>query len=74
MHPAVSRYNNTLRLNITHTSNALVRGYAYDINTGVRYNRTYNANGNYTINGTNTFSIQFGRRQQFTLTIHNRGC
>lgn len=68
MHPAVSRYNNTLRLNITHTSNALVRGYAYDINTGVRYNRTYNANGNYTINGTNTFSIQFGRRQQFTLT------
>lgn len=66
--PAAGRYNNTLRFNATHTSDALVRGYAYDINTGVRYNRTYNVDGNYSLNGSNTFSLQFGRRQQFTLS------
>lgn len=66
--PASGRYNNTLLLDASHTSDALARGYAYDINTGVRYNRTYNVDGNYTLNGTNTFSLKFGRHQQFTLS------
>ncbi|MDE6371209.1 MAG: hypothetical protein K2K92_06945, partial [Duncaniella sp.] len=32
---------NRLDLNATHTANALLRGYVYDMETGVRYNRTY---------------------------------
>ncbi|MDE6371779.1 MAG: hypothetical protein K2K92_09880, partial [Duncaniella sp.] len=36
-----SGWRNDLLLTATHTANALLRGYVYDMETGVRYNRTY---------------------------------
>lgn len=64
---------NTLTLTTSQTTNALVRGYTYDTSTGIRVNKTYNVDGNNYIEGTNIFSIQFGKRQQFTLTSSTTG-
>ncbi len=60
--------SNTLNISASFTTDALVRGYTYDTTTGVRRNRTYNVDGNsgYTLD--NTFMLQFGRQQQFTIS------
>lgn len=63
--PAFKYLNNSLRLSYETIHNALVRGYTYNTTTGVRHNRTYNVNGNNTFSGNNSFSIQFGNKQQF---------
>lgn len=63
-----SSRSNNLMLTAVHTSNALLRGYVYDMMTGVRYNRTYNVKGNYSLNASDTYSLQFGGRKQFTLS------
>ena len=50
------------------TTNALTRGYVYDTRTGVRTTRTYNVDGNRTASFENTLRLQFGARNQFTLS------
>lgn len=50
------------------TKNAIVRGFVYDSSTGVRTTRSYNVDGNRTASLANTFKLQFGRRDQFTLS------
>lgn len=59
---------NNVTLDFDHTSNALTRGYVYDTSTGVRTTRSYNVNGNYSLAITNNFTLQFGKKNQFTLT------
>lgn len=58
----------TLSLTATQTTNAIVRGYTYDTSTGIRRTKSYNVNGNKTFMGVETFDLQFGKRQQFSLT------
>lgn len=59
---------NSVTVDYSVTQNALVRGYYYDISTGVRYNKTYNVDGNYSLKAENTLSLQFGNKKQFTLS------
>ncbi len=59
---------NNFTIYFDHTTNALTRGYVYDTSTGVRTTRSYNVNGNYSVVVTNNFSLQFGKKNQFTLT------
>lgn len=59
---------NVLYLGYNHTTNNLTRGYTYDTETGVRYNRMYNVNGNNRAAITNELSWQFGSKKQFTLS------
>lgn len=66
--PANSTIYNAVTLNGVYTANALVRGYYYDMSTGVRYNKTYNVSGNYNLSAQNDFSIQFGSLKQFALS------
>ncbi len=49
-------------------TNALVRGYSYDMSTGIRRNRTYNVSGEYTVGAKNTLTMQFGHLRQFSLS------
>ncbi|MCM1355563.1 MAG: outer membrane beta-barrel family protein [Staphylococcus sp.] len=51
-----------------YTTNALVRGYTYDTATGVRRNKTYNVDGNHSFTAEDYFKMQFGRKEQFTLS------
>lgn len=60
--------HNTLTLKATQTTDALVRGYTYDTSTGIRRTKSYNVNGNNTFNAMEVFDLQFGRKQQYTLT------
>ena len=60
--------NNTVTVDYAVTDNALVRGYYYDKATGVRYNKTYNVNGNNSIKAENVFNLQFGSKKQFSLS------
>lgn len=71
--PKNKTLNNTLRLNCEWTTNALVRGYTYDTKTGVRRNRTYNVDGNNSASASNYFDLQFGSKQQFTLSSVTNG-
>lgn len=71
--PQTVRMDNNLSLSYEHTTDALVRGYTYDTSTGVRRNRTYNTDGNNTLNATNDLMLQFGRRQEFTLSSSTEG-
>lgn len=64
---------NEVSFYIDHTTNALTRGYVYDTSTGVRTTRTYNVDGNYSAALTNNFNLQFGRKNQFTLTSESYG-
>lgn len=59
---------NTVSLNANFTDNALVRGYTYEKATGIRRTRTYNVQGNMSQSANNTFSLQFGRKEQFSLS------
>ena len=64
---------NVLSFTATQTVNALVRGYTYDTSTGIRRTKSYNVSGNKTWMGVETFDLQFGRRQQYTLTSTTSG-
>lgn len=63
-----SYMRNTFTVDFSMTDDALVRGYYYDMSTGVRYNKTYNVAGNNSINAENVFNFQFGNKKQFTLS------
>ncbi|MDE6831667.1 MAG: outer membrane beta-barrel protein [Muribaculaceae bacterium] len=65
--------SNTLHAHYSTKSNALTRGYTYDTHTGVRYNRTYNVDGNWSTQLHNHFSWQFGSTKQFTLSSTTEG-
>ncbi|MDE6556705.1 MAG: hypothetical protein K2K55_07055, partial [Duncaniella sp.] len=71
-HPA-RPLRNTLSLTATQTVDAIVSGYTYDTSTGVRRTKSYNVDGNKMFMGTETFDLQFGRRQQFALTSTTSG-
>lgn len=71
--PAGKYVNNRIAVGYETTKNALVRGYTYNTTTGVRYNRTYNVNGNSSFRVSNSFNIQFGNKQQFTLSSMTSG-
>ncbi len=60
--------SNIFYLGADHATNSLRRGYTYDTSTGVRVNRMYNVNGVRRFAITNEFSLQFGKRKQFTLS------
>ena len=49
-------------------SNALVRGYVYNTNTGVRRYRTYNVNGNNTLHVSDYLNWEFGSKKQFSFS------
>ena len=66
--PHTRTLNNVLLASYNYTRNALVRGYTYDTSTGVRRNRTYNVDGNHTASLSDNLSLQFGPRQQFSLS------
>ncbi|WP_300502982.1 outer membrane beta-barrel protein [uncultured Duncaniella sp.] len=66
--PAERQLNNLLSLWYEYTTDALVRGYTYDTSTGIRRNKTYNVDGNHVVNANNVFNLQFGNKQQFTLS------
>ncbi|MDE6556208.1 MAG: outer membrane beta-barrel family protein, partial [Duncaniella sp.] len=53
--------------------NALTKGYLYDTSTGVRTTRTYNVDGNRVLTLSNTFRLQFGRKNQFTFSSNTYG-
>lgn len=57
-----------LNFNYSPVTDALVRGYTYDLSTGVHRNRTYNVSGQYSAGVNNTFTLQFGRKRQFMLS------
>lgn len=63
-HPII----NALSVSYTVIDNQLTRGYTYDTTTGVRHTRTYNVGGNSMADINETFNLQFGRRNQFTLS------
>jgi len=60
--------SNIFYLGADHATNSLRRGYTYDTSTGVRINRMYNVSGVRRFAITNEFSLQFGKRKQFTLS------
>ena len=60
--------NNRLTFQYTAESNALVRGYVYDTNTGVRRYRTYNVSGNYSFRADDYLNWEFGSKKQFSLS------
>lgn len=62
---------NTLTVDGSITRNALTQGYTYDTTTGVRTNRMYNVNGNRMLLASDNFSLQFGRKNQFTITSNS---
>ena len=66
-------FYNMLYFSYTHAKNSLVRGYNYDSTTGIRWNKMYNVNGNYTWALTNELSWQFGSKKQFTFTSMTDG-
>ncbi|MCM1519570.1 MAG: outer membrane beta-barrel family protein [Lachnoclostridium sp.] len=67
------RYQNNLRLSWSTITNDLTRGYTYNTATGVRNIRTYNVDGNSSGSVENNFMIQFGRKEQFTLSSMTTG-
>lgn len=66
--PTSQRLNNILYLGMTHTTDALTRGYTYNTTTGVRHNRMYNVGGNRSFAVTDELSLQFGAKKQWTLS------
>ncbi len=56
-----------------YTNNALTRGYVYDTTTGVRTTRTYNVDGNSIATLSNRLRLQFGRKNQFSLSSGTEG-
>lgn len=71
--PAGTGLRNFINVRYSREDNALVRGYYYDMSDGVRYNRTYNVDGNYTFNVSEEVSWQFGSRRQFKLSSATDG-
>lgn len=69
--PASYNIDNIVFFNYSYTLNALTRGYTYDNNTGVRYNKMYNVSGNRNIMVTNDLKWQFGKSKQFTLASYS---
>lgn len=69
-HPKLERHRltNSLRLEYSITDNALTRGYIYNTSTGVRRIKTYNVDGNRSAGINNTFRLQFGNNEQFTIS------
>ena len=65
--------NNTLNLSAQFIARDLVRGYTYDRSTGVRRNRTYNVDGNNSFGIDNTFNLQFGAKDQFSISSTTSG-
>ena len=65
--------NNTLNLSVQFIDRDLVRGYTYDRSTGVRRNRTYNVDGNNSFGIDNTFNLQFGAKDQFSISSTTSG-
>lgn len=65
--------SNTLSGSASFTTDALVRGYTYDTTTGVRHTSTYNVDGNSSYSVNDSFMLQFGRRQQFTMSANAGG-
>ncbi len=66
--PASYALNNTLLAHYSYKVNALTQGYTYDTSTGIRYNRTYNVDGNWSAQLHNNLSYQFGSTKQFSLS------
>ena len=66
--PESHSLQNYLYIGYNHTTNNLTRGYTYDTETGVRYNRMYNVDGNNRAAVTNELNMQFGAKKQFTLS------
>ncbi|MCM1522371.1 MAG: outer membrane beta-barrel family protein [Muribaculaceae bacterium] len=60
--------NNTLTVSYNFVHNSITRGYTYDTSTGVRHTKSYNVDGNSSLNIRNGFNLQFGSRDQFTFT------
>lgn len=61
---------NSLRLSGSLVKDGLTRGYIYDTATGVRTSRMYNVDGSRDFSVSDHFSIEFGRKNQFTLTTN----
>lgn len=61
------RLDEFIDLRYSPVTNALVRGYSYDMTIGIRRMRTYNVHGTYTASVANTLNLQFGRSQEFSL-------
>ncbi len=59
--------NNRLAFSAEIISDALVRGYVYNTQTGVRRYKTYNVSGNTNFVIVNSFNWQFGKQKQFSL-------
>ncbi len=62
------KITNDVELKYAMTTDALTKGYIYDTSTGVRHIKTYNVNGNSSLGLLNTFRLQFGSSEQFTLS------
>lgn len=61
-------YNAWLGINYVLDHNAIINGYTYDTNTGVRVFRAYNVrSGNYNSSAYFGTQFNFGRKSQFTL-------
>lgn len=66
--PEGKHINNAVNIQLNYGINNLVRGYTYDRTTGVRRNRTYNVDGNQSQSIYDSFSLQFGADEQFTIS------
>lgn len=75
LHWELSPYSHTLTntfyVNYMWTKNALTRGYTYDTNTGIRFNKMYNVNGDHTFELTDEIKWQFGCSKQFTISSYS---
>lgn len=63
--------DNRMRFAYSFTTDALVQGYTFDTQTGVRYFKRYNLSGNDFYEWSDNFSFQFGRKKQFTLSAES---
>lgn len=61
-------FNNYFRFIFDTTADALVKGYLYDKETGIRTYRTYNMAGNNRYDLHDSFSFNFGSSSQFALS------
>lgn len=66
--PKTHPLSNHVSIEFSHVKNALTRGFTYDTSTGIRNSKMYNVDGNRSFNANNSFNLQFGSINQFTLT------
>ena len=59
--------SNTIRFISDLTTNALIKGYLFDNQTGIKTYQTYNMSGNRRLNIYDSFSFNFGKEGRFAL-------